>query len=302
MAALVNYNHAKNAKSALNKLFERLKKQQNLAAAGSSSDGADRASPEADDGDEEAEDSPKKKSLIKKSTRAKKSEEDAEATDDEDSSKKPTAKKVTTKKAASVKKGVGKTTAPKKASSGGPKTPIRGKGKKSKIEEPEAKAEAEQEADVNDASAKAEGDDDADMEDLTEEEAGKSSQSLTQSSEIAPLPTPALVTIPTNLLPGFVAPPAPPKIANPTRPLLEMIIQGYVYYYTPWDQYIADSHGISIREWLQFKETSDHASREEAWPYDVEEAQARGLLKKTQSRTESSTSGPAAWYFFRKIS
>jgi hypothetical protein len=336
MAALISMNHAKNAKSALKNLFEKLKKQQNLAAAGSSTADADNAAtPEAEDGDEEAgEDTPKMKTPARKPTRTTKKAEDNEDVDEEEPAK--TAKKTVAKKGAAAskstaKKGVGKTTAPKKASAGGTKTPGKGKTKgkgKAKAEESEAEAEvetAEVEMVEGDAvTAKAEPED-KDMKDA--EFDGKSPNSLTHSTELvapqtsvpvvasaAAVPDPAeplaqsaelsipsvqttssaasatpAVGYPANpLIPGaelafpffhtFVPPPRRPILADPSKPLHEIIIQGWTYYYTPYDISIAESHGMTLQAYLQWKEYNDY-THINPQPYSMEDAQAQAAAR-----------------------
>jgi hypothetical protein len=329
-------NHAKNAKSALKNLFEKLKKQQNLAAAGSSTaDGDNAATPEAEDGDEEAvEDAPKMKTPARKTTRTTKKGEDNEDVDEEEPAK--TAKKTVAKKGAAAskstaKKGVRKTTAPKKAAAGGPKTPGKGKTKgkgKAKAEESEVEAKVEtaevEMVEGDAATAKAEPEDE-DMKDT--EFDGKSPNSLTHSTElVAPQPsfpvvasaaavpdaaepfsrsaelsipsvqttssatsaTPAIAYPAKPLIPGaelafpffhtFVPPPRRPILADPTKPLHEITIQGWTYYYTPYDISIAESHGMTLQAYLQWKEYNDY-THVNPQPYSIEDGQAQAAAR-----------------------
>jgi hypothetical protein len=248
MAKLVNYNHAKNVKAAVNKLFERLKKQHNMATAAASSDAAEKATtPEADDDDETVEESPKK-SPVKKVTAA---------------------KKVTT-----PKKGVGKTTAPKKASVGGPKTPVKGKGKKAaKTEEVEEEAEAEGDAEADDnADAKSE-DADKVMEDI-EEAAGKSTQSPPADNEL-PVDIPTTVASPEALAAA---------VADPAKPMFHILIQGYDYSYAPFDVSAANRYKMTLREYLQWKEYNDYTFYCGPRPYSWEEHLAQEVARKSSGK------------------
>jgi len=339
MAGLISMSHAKNAKSALKNLFEKLKKQQNLAAAGSSADAENTGTPEAEDGAEEADEgSPKEKTPARKTRATKKTEADDNEDGDEEEKPAKTPKKPAVKKGAATpksaaKKGVGKATAPKKASAGGPKTPAKGKGKKGKAEDSEPEAEAEVETgDVEmagvDAAAKAEPEDE-EVKDV-DEDAGKFPHSLTQGTELpilqssaldagpatvpdpgpgtgtvepspsqssAPMATPAApsgpaVANPANpLIPGaeaavpfvfrtFVPPPRPPILADPTKPLHEIIIQGWTYYYTPYDISVAEHYGMSLEQYLQWKEYNDY-THIFPQPYSMEDALAQAAAERS---------------------
>lgn len=280
MAKLVNYNHAKNVKAAVNKLFERLKKQHNMATVAASSDAAEKATtPEADDGDEMVEESPKK-SPVKKATAAKKGKASAaaeEASDKEESpTKKPVTKKgtATAKKATTPKKVVGKTTAPKKASAGGPKTPVKGKGKKAAMtEEVEEEAEAEGDAETDDnADAKSE-DTDKVMEDV-EEAAGKSTQSPPADNEL-PVDIPTTVASPEALAAA---------VADPAKPMFHILIQGYDYSYAPFDVSVANRYKMTLREYLQWKEYNDYTFYCGPRPYSWEEHLAQEAARKSSGK------------------
>jgi hypothetical protein len=254
MARLVGYSHAKNVKAAVNKMFERLKKQQNITAAGSSS--TEKAiTPEASDGDETVEESPKK----------------------------PAAKKsaATATKPATTKKRVGKSTAPRKASLGGPKTPNTGKGKKAaQTEEIQQEVEAEGDADAFDA--KSEGTDKAMKDD--EEATGKSTQSPPVENKF-PIEIPTTVASPEALAAA---------VADPAKPIFHILVQGYDYQYTPFDVSVASHYEMILGDYLQWKEYNDYTFYCGPRPYSWEEHLAQENARRAQARPEDSDTGLAA--------
>jgi hypothetical protein len=263
MKQIMDYNHAKNVKSALKNLIEKLKKQQNAATAASTSASGKNdkaATTEADDDNEESgEESPKKKSPVKKpvtSKKAKLSEEVVEeVSEEEDLDKKVVVKKgPAAKKGTAVKKGVGKATAPKKASAGGPKSTAKGKGKKAgKTEEAEDEAddvEAEVEGGEDDA-AKGEDEDDIKMKEAN----GK----LHESLPIAPTPSQG------DPQENRIVPAGPVM----TGPPLYITIEGEEYTYTPYDVYVAQSHEITLEHYLTWKKSNDYSFYIDPVPYSL---------------------------------
>jgi len=135
--------------------------------------------------------------------------------------------------------GVGKTTAPKKAAAGGPKPAAKGKGKKAtKAEEEDDEiVEMEEDAKVDtedDGAAKEE-----DEEDMKVDDTGKSPDSL---------PAP-----PTPSAGKTVASQTLPATAVMTGPPLYIVINGEVYTYTPYDVHLAQSHGVTLAFYLEWK-------------------------------------------------
>jgi hypothetical protein len=280
MAKLVNYNHAKNAKAAVNKLFDRLKKQHNLATAASSSDAAEKATtPEAGDDDETVEESPK--TPVNKATAAKNSKASAAAEKAFDKEESPTKKsvnkegKVTAKKTATTKKGVGKTTAPKKASAGGPKAPVKGKGKKAAMTEEveeEVEAEGDVEADKN-SDAKSEDPWKNVLEDIPGFP-GKSTHSPPADNEL-PVDIPTTVASPEALAAA---------VADPAKPMFHILIQGYDYSYAPFDVSVANRYKMTLREYLQWKEYNDYTFYCGPRPYSLEEHLAQEAARKSSGK------------------
>jgi len=153
---------------------------------------------------------------------------------EEESSKKPVPTKkataVTAKKGA-TKKTVGKTVTPKKASAGGPKTPAtKGKGAKGKKVETNNEDEGELVAKEDDVvSAKSDPEDEQMNEDG---EDGKLPQSLTSNTAF---PLPVMTEAP-----------------------LSMVINGEAVVYTPRDIEVANSHEVTLVDYLIWKSENNY--------------------------------------------
>jgi hypothetical protein len=252
MREMLAYSHAKNVKSALKNLLEKLRKQQNAATAAAENN--DKIStPEGDDSGEGSGDEAPKKPGAKKSARAKKGKaaeevnDAAEASEEDESAKKVVKKAPAAKKGAAAKKGVGKTTAPKKASAGGPKPAAKRKGKKA------AKAEeAEDEAEVVDA--KVEGEDNDDDDDDNDDDAAAAAKG--EEGDMKD-PGKSLDSLPNAPTPSNAAPSEGlttlATAGAMTGPPLYITIRGDEYTYTPYDVYVANSHEITLEHWLEWK-------------------------------------------------
>lgn len=162
--------------------------------------------------------------------------DDSEAGEEaeEESSKKPApTKKATaaTAKKGATKKTVGKTVTPKKASAGGPKTAAtKGKGAKGKNAETNNEDEGEWVAKEDDVvPAKSDSEDEKMKEDG---EDGKLPQSLTSNTEL-PLP----VT---------------------TEAPLSVVINGEAVIYTPRDVEVANSHEVTLVDYLIWKSENNY--------------------------------------------
>jgi hypothetical protein len=302
MAEMMGYSHAKNCKSAVKTLFEKLKKHRNEAiAAAAASAGTSASIPEhegtSEGGEEEAIEEPKaKKPAAKKAAKAKKeeaTEEEGEEAEEAQSPKKATAKKsAATKKAAATKKTVGKQTAPKKAS---------GKKAAAKVEENDAEVEAD-EVDMADEDAAAPKAEDVDHE-MNEgfDEAGKSTRSPSPSNPLSIPQTPGSLQIsaisdPASLAAseGKYATPvgadsessgvvnlsspmalnaaaSASDVAGPstsdaaTAPVamhpvpLEIVINGQIFYYTPYEAWVASTHQVTLEAWLLWRVHNDYS-------------------------------------------
>ena len=162
--------------------------------------------------------------------------DDSEASEqqvEEESSKQPVpTKKATaaTAKKGATKKTVGKTVTPKKASAGGPKTPAKGKGAKGKKVETNNEDEGELVAKEDDVvSAKSDPEDEQMNEDG---EDGKLPQSLTSNTA---LPLPVMTEAP-----------------------LSVVINGEAVVYTPRDIEVANSHEVTLVDYLIWKSENNY--------------------------------------------
>ena len=253
-ARRTNVKHGKNAKQGMKKIFDKLK---------ASTGGEDGTG----NGDEAGEESLSPKKAVKKASAKKTAAKEEKpgslsdvpsevAGDDEVEPKTPpkkasraaAAKKNTVTPKAAVKKIVGRTVAPKKASEGGPKpksTKTRAGSKVTKVDveaEAEVEAEADADADTEDAELP-----DADVKEDAQEELkveGKSTVShIISQLETLQAPGPAA----SSSLVSF-------------SPALTMRINGVIFNYTRKDIRIAQSHETPLPEYLIWKQDNDYSS------------------------------------------